>query len=524
MVKIAVPSLKKDIAAQIVNEYGSENVKFAVYDWYTNEIKPIAKGLTPDCNVHKKVLETLLAVLETWGNVKINMLTIDCLSNSQQNALIGTTCAGWPTLSHCQADGPAIDLGLVGGVSVNGSDKHSREVLGALNAFAPYHSWVGQLNCRDETDHYGRLNEKDDPNCNHIHFDVQNVASSDDALTTPTATSPTDIDDTILDAVRSEGGAEMVAWNSSGTLKARVQSSAGTQISGLSNLSGAPALTVHGAPAVATYGADDFAAAVTNGGVIQVSRTTHSGSTWSFGTPQSITAVSGTTVEDLAIASAGSTVWVFWHDSADELRASSCSTSGCSSVSTASGNDITAPEAIGYGSTVEVFYGTDSYSVRARKHTSSGWEDSVDVGGGNIVSSSKPTAYHNPDTGTNMLFWLSPHSVLSRANQDGSTGDWTVESLVASGLTSSPSAALSNTFDIYWADLGGYPARVQYTSANGWKDVTRPDSSGKVQSVLTATGNVSDDDRDIFWIDASTDRIDGDYYDGSWQSYTQWTP
>ncbi|TAJ47592.1 MAG: hypothetical protein EPO52_12085 [Herbiconiux sp.] len=163
-------------------------------DIINNEIVPIANGTMPadsKCQIDTRILQMLVVVVRNWGSAQVNDINRWCANDGQY------TCTGSnASPNHCHLPAAyAVDFGQVGGVSVDGSNARSLDLIKFLNVFMPQNTRVGQSNCRGGTSLASilssdgqqppyRLIEFSDT-CNHVHVDLNGASGQLSVTNTP---------------------------------------------------------------------------------------------------------------------------------------------------------------------------------------------------------------------------------------------------------------------------------------------------------------------------------------------------
>lgn len=171
-----VPATAQAAAQKLMEDYnqGTLIIEWAERDIIPREIAPIANGTisgTPQCNIDKRTLQTLVIIIRNYGSVQLSDLNRHCANDGV------ATCASNPTSRHCTPpSGPnAMDITYIGGARTRGNDGPTNILLPFLDSFMPPGSRAGQAAGSDGCGAYwmpplSNISRFADY-CTHIHVD-----------------------------------------------------------------------------------------------------------------------------------------------------------------------------------------------------------------------------------------------------------------------------------------------------------------------------------------------------------------
>jgi hypothetical protein len=136
---------------------------------YDREIAPAATGQVIDgCGVDVRILQVIVLTLNRFGSARVSDIERPCIGSNLN--------CGAPTYSvHCLDPGEAIDFANVGGVTLNGSNTQTRNLLSYLDHFVPSGTNAGQQECRASNPLPLTNISQFSDSCNHQHIDFRNT-------------------------------------------------------------------------------------------------------------------------------------------------------------------------------------------------------------------------------------------------------------------------------------------------------------------------------------------------------------
>lgn len=173
---VDVPATAQAAAQKLLEDYnqGTLIIEWAERAIIPNELQPIANGTigqTPQCNIDKRTLQTLVIIIRNYGSVQVSDLNRHCANDGV------ATCASNPTSRHCTPPGApnAMDLTYIGSARTRGNDGPTNILLPFLDSFLPAGSRAGQASGADGCGAYWmpplRNISRFADYCTHIHID-----------------------------------------------------------------------------------------------------------------------------------------------------------------------------------------------------------------------------------------------------------------------------------------------------------------------------------------------------------------
>jgi hypothetical protein len=164
--KPAAETSVKAVAQRLVNFYNAGKLTFSNQAVYSKEIASVAANgaASAGCAVDPRILQVLAMTVANFGSAYVTDVQRTCVGSDlgcNYNSL------------HCAQPGQALDLAILGGTVLNGSNAKDVAYLRFLDTIVPSGSQVGQRNCRASNPiSLTNIAQPFDDACNHDHFDL----------------------------------------------------------------------------------------------------------------------------------------------------------------------------------------------------------------------------------------------------------------------------------------------------------------------------------------------------------------
>lgn len=174
---VDVPATAQAAAQKLLENYsqGTLIIEWAERAIVPAELQPIADGTigqTPQCNIDKRTLQTLVIIIRNYGSVQVSDLNRHCANDGV------ATCASNPSSRHCTPPGApnAMDITYIGSARTRGNDGATNTLLPFLDSFLPAGSRAGQAAGSNGCGSYwmpplSNISRFADY-CTHIHIDL----------------------------------------------------------------------------------------------------------------------------------------------------------------------------------------------------------------------------------------------------------------------------------------------------------------------------------------------------------------